>query len=52
MLHAIINLQKGHTQIVKLLLNTPGVDVNKKNTKGKTPLYNAAKVSKYHNKHK
>ena len=44
-------LQDGYTEVVELLLNTPGIDINAKNNDGKTPLYWAATVSYNHNKH-
>ena len=44
----IFILQKGHTEIVRLLLKTPGVDVNVKTNNGWTPLHSAASVSYKH----
>ena len=41
-------LQLGDTEIVELLLKTPGVDVNVKTNSGFTPLHMAARVSYKH----
>ena len=41
-------LQGGHTEVVELLLNTPGIDVNAADQLGQTPLYWAAYVSYNH----
>ena len=41
----IFILQYGHTEVVELLLNTPGIDVNAADKPGLTPLYIAALVS-------
>ena len=46
----IFILQEGHTEVVELLLRTPGIDVNAVNTWGYTPLDSAAGVSDNHNK--
>ena len=40
----IFILQEGHTEIVELLLKTPGVDVNVKTSYGLTPPHLAAKL--------
>ena len=47
----IFKLQGGHTEVVELLLNTPGIDVNAADEHGWTPLYMAAMVSYNHIKH-
>ena len=47
----ILILQEGHTEIVELLLKTPGIDVNAKSNDGRTPLYMAAYVSCNHIEH-
>ena len=47
----IFILQKGHTEVVELLLNTPGIDVNAADEQGRTPLYCAAEVSYNHIEH-
>ena len=48
----IFILQGGHTEVVELLLNTPGIDVNaKSNWIGLTPLLTAAWVSYNHIEH-
>ena len=47
----IFILQEGHTEVVELLLRTPGIDVNAVNTLGYTPLDSADGVSD-HNNHK
>ena len=47
----IFILQKGHTEIVRLLLKTPGVDVNVKTNSGLTHLHWAASVSYNHIEH-
>ena len=44
----IFILQKGHTEILELLLKTPGIDVNVGDNYGQTPLYWAAMVSYIH----
>ena len=44
----IFILQDGHTEVVELLLNTAGIDVNAADQLGKTPLYWAARVSYNH----
>ena len=44
----IFILQEGHTEVVELLLNTPGIDVIAGDTQGGTPLGNAAYVSYNH----
>ena len=38
-------LKGGHTEVVELLLKTPGIDVNAKSNDGYTPLIWAAGVS-------
>ena len=38
----IFILQEGHTEVVELLLKTPGIDVNAVDRYGQTPLYVAA----------
>ena len=40
-------LQFGNTEVVELLLNTPGIDVNAKNNDGMAPLHLAAIVSSF-----
>ena len=47
----IFILQKGHTEVVELLLKTPGIEVNAADQGGKTPLYWAAEVSYNHIEH-
>ena len=47
----IFILQEGHTEVVELLLNTPGIDVNAADKWGRTPLNIAADVSYNHIKH-
>ena len=47
----IFILQKGHTEVVELLLNTPGIDINAKEEDGHTPLNIAAYVSYNHIEH-
>ena len=47
----IFILQEGHTEVVELLLNTPGIDVNAADKWGQTPLRLAAWVIYNHNKH-
>ena len=47
----IFILQKGHTEVVELLLKTPGIDVNPADIDGETPLYWAAYVSYNHIEH-
>ena len=47
----IFILQYGHTEVVELLLNTPGIDVNAADKWGQTPLYLAADVSYNHIEH-
>ena len=44
----IFILQEGHTEVVELLLNTPGIDVNEADKDGETPLYWAVNVSYNH----
>jgi len=44
-------LQKGHKEVVELLLNNPGIDVNAANNWGQTPLFWAAAVSYNHIAH-
>ena len=44
-------LQYGHTEVVELLLNNPGIDVNAVNKWGQTLLYCAAFVSYNHIEH-
>ena len=44
-------LQEGYTEVVELLLNIPGIDVNAKSNDGSTPLNIAIYVSNNHNKH-
>ena len=44
-------LQGGHTEVVELLLNTQGIDVNAKDNEGLTPLNSAARVSYNHIEH-
>ena len=41
----IFILQSGHTEVVELLLKTPGIDVNAADRNGRTPLHWAARVS-------
>ena len=41
----IFILQKGHTEVVELLLNNSGIDVNAADEWGKTPLSRATFVS-------
>ena len=41
----IFIFQKGHTEVVELLLNNPGIDVNAGEEYGWAPLNNAAYVS-------
>ena len=43
----IFILQEGHTEVVELLLNTPGIDVNPVDKRGDTPLRWAARVISY-----
>ena len=47
----IFILQEGHTEVVELLLNTPGIDINAKKENGWTPLHSAAYVSYNHIEH-
>ena len=47
----IFILQYGNTEVVELLLNNPGIDVNAANEWGKTPLQWAAFVSYNHIEH-
>ena len=47
----IFVLQHGHTEVVELLLKTPGIDVNAKSNDGLTPLHCAAFVSYNHIEH-
>ena len=47
----IFILQKGQTEVVGLLLNTHGIDVNAKNKAEETPLNIAAYVSYNHIEH-
>ena len=47
----IFILQGGHTEVVELLLNTPGIDVNAADKRGETPLRWAARVSYNHIEH-
>ena len=47
----IFILQFGHTEVMELLLKTPGIDVNAKSNDGLTPLYKAAYVSYNHIEH-
>ena len=47
----IFILQKGHKEVVELLLNNPGIDVNAANKWGQTPLFWAAYVSYNHIEH-
>ena len=47
----IFILQEGHTEVVELLLNNPGIDVNAANEWGQTPLLWAARVSYNHIEH-
>ena len=44
-------LQNGNTEIVELLLKTPGIDVNASDQRGQTPLFWAAVVSYNHIEH-
>ena len=44
-------LQRGHTEVVELLLKTPGIDVNAADKRGETPLYRATYVSYNHIEH-
>ena len=44
----IFILQNRHTEVVELLLNTTGIDVNTTTKLGETPLYWAAYVSNNH----
>ena len=44
-------LQSGNTEVVELLLKTPGIDVNAWDSDGKTPLHWAANVSYNHIEH-
>ena len=44
-------LQNGHTEVVELLLKTPGLDVDAKDKYQQTPLSKAANVSYNHTKH-
>ena len=44
-------LQMGYTEVVELLLKTPGIDVNAADIYGRTPLYLAAEVSYNHIEH-
>ena len=41
-------LQFGNTEVVELLLKTPGIDINAKKEDGWTPLHSAAYVSYNH----
>ena len=41
----IFILQEGHTEVVELLLNTPGIDVNAADKRRETLIYWAASVS-------
>ena len=47
----IFILQYGHTEVVELLLNNPGIDVNAADIFGRTPLNRAAYVSYNHIEH-
>ena len=47
----IFILQMGHTEVVELLLKTPGIDVNAKSNYGRTPLHIASYVSYNHIEH-
>ena len=47
----IFILQKGHTEVVELLLKAPKIDVNAKSFAGWTPLNRAAYVSYNHIEH-
>ena len=47
----IFILQFGRTEVVELLLKTPGIYINAKDKDGQTPLNIAAYVSYNHNKH-
>ena len=47
----IFILQKGHTEVVELLLNNPGIYVNAADKWVKNPLYWAAEVSYNHIEH-
>ena len=47
----IFILQYGQTEVVELLLNNPGIDVNAADKWGQTPLYLAARVSYNHIEH-
>ena len=44
-------LQEGYTEVVELLLKTPGIDVNAVDHLGQAPLYWAASVSYNHIEH-
>ena len=44
-------LQSGNTEVVELLLKTPGIDVNAWDRDGNTPLHWAANVSYNHIEH-
>ena len=44
-------LQYRRPEVVELLLNTPGIDVNAKRNNGRTPLLRAANVSYNHIEH-
>ena len=41
----IFLLQDGYTEVVELLLRTPGIDVNAATIEGQTPLHRTARVS-------
>ena len=41
----MFNFQKGQTEVVKLLMTAPGVDLNEKNNDGETALFTADAVS-------
>ena len=47
----IFMLQDGRTEVVELLLNTPGIDVKAADQWGRTPLYCATIVSYNHIEH-
>ena len=47
----IFILQGRRTEVVELLLNNPGIDVNAANEWGQTPLYWATYVSYNHIEH-
>ena len=47
----IFILQGGPAEVVELLLNAPGIDVNAADEQGRTPLFWAANVSYIHIEH-